>query len=174
MKDHMRTEKNSTMSEFPSFPHNVELRVHPLRVAGFIVLCGAMTALGALTVTVAKDMSGKIIGMIGVAFFGFGVLLFCYLAVVRPVWLRLSADGLDYRGKTMAWNQVRQVSGFGMAGMTFVSVRGTGGPAPGDPTQRAASSVLILASALMSYRRLTDLLLNYKSAWGDSQRELYR
>lgn len=162
------------MSEFPSFPRSVELRVRPLRLIGFIILCGAMTALGGLTVAVAKNMSGKIVGVIGVGFFGFGVLLFCYLAIVRPVWLRLSADGLDYRGKTMAWNQVRQVSGFGMAGMTFVSVRGTGGPAPGDPTRRAASSVLILANALMPYRRLTDLLLNYKSAWGDAQRELYR
>lgn len=174
MKDHMRVERSSTISELPSFPENVALRVRPLRLVGFIVLCGAMTALGALTVAVAKNLSGKTIGVICVAFFGFGLLLFCYLAIVRPVWLRLNADGFDYRGKAMAWSQVRQVSGFGVTGMTFVSVRGTGGFAPGEPTRRAASSVLILASALMPYRRLADLLLNYKATWDDAQQELYR
>lgn len=162
------------MSELPSFPQSVALRVRPLRVAGYILLCAAMTALGVLTVAVSKGLSGKVIGVIDVAFFGFGMLMFCYLAIVRPVWLRLNADGLDYRGKAIAWNQVRQVSGYGVTGMNFVSVRGAGGPAPGNPTRRAASSVLILASALMPYRRLTDLVLNYKSTWADAQRELYR
>ncbi len=162
------------MSELPSFPHSVTLRVRPLRMAGYILLCAAMTALGVLTAAVSKDLSGRAIGVIGVAFFGFGMLLFCYLAIVRPVWLRLNPDGLDYRGKAIAWSQIRQVSGFGVTGMNFVSVRGAGGPAPGNPNRRAASSVLILASALMPYRRLTDLLLNYKSAWADAQRELHR
>lgn len=162
------------MHDLPSFPHSVTLRVRPLRVAGYILLCAAMAALGVLIAAVSKDLSGKAIGVIGVAFFGFGMLLFCYLAIVRPVWLRLNADGFDYRGKAIAWSQVRQMSGFGVTGMSFVSVRGTGGPAPGNPTRRAASSVLILASALMPYRRLTDLLLNYKSAWADAQRELHR
>lgn len=162
------------MSELPSFPENVEFRVRPLRVVGNFLLCAALTAMCALTVAVSKGPTGVIFGVIGVAVFGFGVLLFSYLAIARPVWLRLNAEGLDYRGKTMAWSQVRQVSGSGVVGMTIVSVRGTGGPAPGEPTRRAASSVMIAASALMPYRRLADLVLNYKLTWDDAQRQLSR